>query len=36
MIKLIAQATGLDTRAFGAPRPAHSVTASLGFRIALS
>lgn len=36
MIQLIAQATGLDTRAFGAPRPAHSVTVSFGLRIALS
>lgn len=36
MIQLIAQATGLDTRAFAAPHPAHSVTASFGLRSALS
>ena len=30
MIQLTAQATVLDTHAFGAARPAHSVTASFG------
>ena len=36
MIQLIAQAAGLDTRAAMAPRPAHSVIASFGFRSTLS